>query len=63
MPKQLQADPVHEQSADMVQGDEAYAAKLFTYATTQINYMLGDAGRSYVVGFGKDPPSTPFHKW
>lgn len=47
----------------MVQGDEAYAAKLFTYATTQINYMLGDAGRSYVVGFGKDPPSTPFHKW
>ena len=46
-----------------VQGDEAYAAKLFTYATSQINYMLGDAGRSYVVGFGKDPPTTPFHKW
>ena len=26
----------------------------------QINYMLGDAGRSYVVGFGKEPPTTPF---
>ncbi len=26
---------------------------------SQINYMLGDAGRSYVVGFGKDPPSHP----
>ncbi|BDA42119.1 Endoglucanase B [Coccomyxa sp. Obi] len=45
------------------QGDETYAATLFTYATQQINYMLGDAGRSFVVGFGKNPPSTPFHKW
>lgn len=45
------------------QGDETYAATLFTYATQQINYMLGDSGRSFVVGFGKNPPSTPFHKW
>jgi endoglucanase len=47
----------------LLQGDEAFAATLFTYATQQINYMLGDAGRSFVVGFGKTPPSTPFHKW
>ena len=37
-----------------MQGDEAFAAKLFTYATSQINYMLGDGGQSYVIGFGKD---------
>ena len=46
-----------------MQGDEAYAASLFTYATAQINYMLGDAGRSYVIGFGENAPRTPFHKW
>ena len=46
-----------------MQGDEAFAAKLFTYATSQINYMLGDGGQSYVIGFGKDSPTTPFHKW
>ncbi|CAK0782162.1 hypothetical protein CVIRNUC_005591 [Coccomyxa viridis] len=45
------------------QGNEAFAAKLFTYATSQINYMLGDGGQSYVIGFGKDSPTTPFHKW
>lgn len=25
--------------------------------------MLGDSGRSYVVGYGKNPPNMPFHKW
>jgi hypothetical protein len=49
--------------ATHAQGDDAYAATLFTYATQQVNYMLGDGGRSYVVGFGQQPPSTPFHKW
>lgn len=46
-----------------LQGDKQFAAKLFTYGQQQVNYMLGDAGRSYVVGFGKDPPNMPFHKW
>jgi len=46
----------------VTQGDKAYSAFLFTYGQQQINYMLGDAGRSYVVGFGKDPPNMPFHK-
>lgn len=45
------------------QGDKSQSAFLFTYAQQQVNYMLGDAGRSYVVGFGKDPPNMPFHKW
>ena len=46
-----------------LQGDKVYSAYLFTYGQQQINYMLGDAGRSYVVGFGKNPPNMPFHKW
>ena len=46
-----------------MQGNEAYAAMLFTYATSQINYMLGDGGQSYVIGFGNNSPTTPFHKW
>lgn len=45
------------------QGDKAYAALLFTYGMQQINYMLGDSGRSYVVGFGKGAPHMAFHKW
>ena len=56
-PGHCSADALH------MQGDEAFAAKLFTYATSQINYMLGDGGQSYVIGFGKDSPTTPFHKW
>ncbi|XP_066912934.1 uncharacterized protein [Clytia hemisphaerica] len=32
------------------------------FALSQINYMLGDAGRSYVVGFGNNPPKRPHHR-
>ncbi len=32
------------------------------FAKSQINYMLGDAGRSYVVGFGNNPPTEPHHR-
>ncbi|XP_066930293.1 endoglucanase F-like [Clytia hemisphaerica] len=32
------------------------------FATSQINYILGDTGRSFVVGFGENPPQQPFHK-
>jgi hypothetical protein len=31
------------------------------FAKKQIDYMLGDAGRSYVVGFGNNPPQRPHH--
>ncbi|GFO42609.1 endoglucanase [Plakobranchus ocellatus] len=31
------------------------------WAMGQIHYMLGDSGRSFVVGFGKDPPTRPHH--
>ena len=32
------------------------------FAKSQINYMLGDGGRSYVIGFGKNPPNAPHHR-
>ncbi|KAJ9580331.1 hypothetical protein L9F63_004011, partial [Diploptera punctata] len=32
------------------------------FAKSQIDYMLGDAGRSYVVGYGVNPPSHEHHR-
>lgn len=32
------------------------------FAKSQINFMLGDGGRSYVVGFGHNYPQRPHHK-
>lgn len=31
------------------------------FAKQQIHYMLGEGGRSYVVGFGENPPVHPHH--
>lgn len=31
------------------------------FAQSQINYMLGDSGRSFVVGFGTNPPLRAIH--
>ncbi|KAG4075281.1 hypothetical protein HA402_003072 [Bradysia odoriphaga] len=31
------------------------------FADSQIGYMLGDTGRSFVVGFGNNPPVNPRH--
>ena len=36
--------------------------KLRKWAESQINYMLGDGGRNYVVGFGDDYPLQPHHR-
>ena len=43
--------------------DSAYAARLTNYGMHQTNYLLGDAGRSWVVGFGKDYPTMLNHKY
>nr|AGP76425.1 endo-beta-1,4-glucanase 2 [Pericapritermes sp. PpEG2] len=32
------------------------------FAKTQIDYILGDAGRSFVCGFGNNPPTHPHHR-
>ncbi|XP_070551007.1 uncharacterized protein [Ptychodera flava] len=37
---------------------ESYAA----WARSQIHYILGDSGRSYVGGFGKNPPQQIHHR-
>lgn len=35
--------------------------KYIDFARRQINYMLGDSGRSYVVGYGMNWPQKPYH--
>ncbi|CAO3608153.1 unnamed protein product [Cunninghamella echinulata] len=40
----------------------AEAEKMVTFATQQINYALGDYGYSWVVGFGDNYPTKPYHK-
>jgi hypothetical protein len=38
-------------------------AQIFNkYAASQLHYMWGDSGRSFVAGFGKDPPLRPHHR-
>ena len=32
------------------------------YALGQIEYMLGSSGRSFVCGFGNNPPQRPHHR-
>ncbi len=45
------------QAADLNINPTAYR-KL---AQAQIHYALGDTGRSFVVGFGNNPPVKPHH--
>ncbi|XP_070534190.1 endoglucanase E-4-like [Ptychodera flava] len=45
-------------AADLGIETEAYR----DFAVNQIHYMLGDSGRSYVVGYGLDPPTRPQHR-
>jgi endoglucanase len=41
----------------------AYANRLRNFAHFQVNYLLGDSGRSWIVGFGKQPyPIFQWHK-
>lgn len=36
--------------------------KIREFAKKQIGYMLGDSGRSFVVGVGKNYPKNPHHR-
>jgi endoglucanase len=42
--------------------DSPNATHAVSFSAQQLNYMLGDCGRSWVVGFGKDSPIRPYHK-
>merc|ERR1712122_405258 len=41
---------------------DLYESECDTFVKNQINYALGDGGRSYVVGFGDNPPCRPHHR-
>ncbi len=42
--------------------DVGSSAKVYRdFAKSQIHYMLGDTGRSYVIGFGEIYPKQPYH--
>ena len=38
------------------------AGTYWDFALSQCNYALGSSGRSYVVGFGENPPEHPHHR-
>jgi hypothetical protein len=42
--------------------DTSKAASYKAFAEKQIGYILGDTGRSYVVGYGTNPPTRPHHR-
>ncbi|KAL0094755.1 glycoside hydrolase family 9 protein [Phycomyces blakesleeanus] len=42
--------------------DKPESEALTTFSIQQINYALGDYGYSWVVGFGDNYPSKPYHK-
>lgn len=46
------------QAADLGIKQAAYKA----FARKQVHCMLGDSGRSFVVGFGDNPPKRPHHR-
>ena len=38
------------------------ASQYWDFAESQCNYALGSSGRSYMVGFGENPPEHPHHR-
>jgi hypothetical protein len=32
------------------------------FAKKQLDYILGDSGRSFVIGYGSNPPTHPHHR-
>jgi hypothetical protein len=41
---------------------DPFATQVYDYGVSQINYLLGANGRSWVVGFGHNYPLRPYHK-
>ncbi|XP_077995025.1 uncharacterized protein LOC144448621 [Glandiceps talaboti] len=39
-----------------------YTSEYIDWALTQVHYALGDTGRSFVIGFGENPPQQPHHR-
>jgi hypothetical protein len=43
-------------------GSGALKTRVDCIARQQLGYILGDAGRSFVVGYGTNPPTQPHHR-
>jgi len=48
--------------SDWPGADKTKASNYMKFAEAQANYALGSSGRSFVVGFGKNPPEHPHHR-
>ncbi|MBP5654563.1 MAG: glycoside hydrolase family 9 protein [Clostridiales bacterium] len=48
--------------ADSGKCDAGKTDKYQKFAQSQIDYALGSSGRSFVVGFGENPPEHPHHR-
>ncbi|KNC96562.1 uncharacterized protein SPPG_08149 [Spizellomyces punctatus DAOM BR117] len=53
---------VHADFLEKNAGDQAFVTQLRNFAVQQINYILGDCGRSWIPGFGENYPKLPYHK-
>ena len=43
-------------------GNSDLANQIMSYSLSQLNFVLGDGGRSWLVGFGANPPQQSFQK-
>ncbi|HEY9062078.1 MAG TPA: glycoside hydrolase family 9 protein [Pseudobacteroides sp.] len=48
--------------ADSAECPTSKTATYRSFAKTQVDYALGSTGRSYVVGYGTNPPQHPHHR-
>lgn len=56
------ADALSSTADGQSEKGKAFVLALRTFASQQINYILGDTGISYVVGFGPNSVKIPYHK-
>jgi len=48
--------------AELAADSGVHPTEYRTWAKSQINYALGDTGKSFVVGFGTPAPQRPHHR-
>lgn len=48
--------------AAKIENDKINKENYINFAKKQIHYALGDTGRSFVIGFGTNPPKRPHHR-
>ena len=55
---------VYSDWLQQTQGDSAKAQRYQDFATSQINYILGQnpSRRSYMIGYGDNYPQNPHHR-